>query len=186
MTEPTRSIQPERDLTPPPPPGLDHADAHVEQRASTRTTMGGRTWSPAQIVAGVIGLFLVVIGAVAVLRNGFDSLTGTTVDVAGLTHTTLMGVISILAGAVFLAAAASALSVRSTLTFMGLASLAFGLVVVIEPDRVAQTVGGGTSLGALYIVIGLGSLIAGWVSPTIVQRSSAVRTDHDRTDSNNP
>jgi hypothetical protein len=168
--------------TPPPPPETNQTEARVEQRASSRTTTGGRTWSPAQIVAGAIGLFLLVLGAVAILRGGFDSLTGTTVDVLGFEHTTLMGFVDVLVAAVFLAAAASTMSVRGTLTFLGLLSLGFGLVMVIEPDRLSEWFGGGTSLGALYIVIGLVSLLAGWISPTIVQRRTTVQTDQDRTD----
>ena len=49
-------------------------DPDYASQAESRTVVDRRTWSPSQIVAGVIGLFLTVLGAVAILRVGFESL----------------------------------------------------------------------------------------------------------------
>lgn len=158
-------------------------DEHVEQRETSRAVVDRRVWSPAQFVAGAIGLFLVVLGAVALLRSGFDTLTSPTATVLGYEHTPLMAIISIALGAMFLGAAASTLGVRGTLTFLGLLALGFGLVMAIEPDRMSQWLAGGTSLGVLYIVIGGASLVAGWASPMIVQRRTSSRTGSDTIES---
>jgi hypothetical protein len=176
----------------PPPPTADSPDAprveeHSDVRESVvdrRVSVDKRTWSPAQLVAGAVGLFLVVVGAVALLRGGVETFTSPTSTVLGLTHTPLMAMISIVLGGTFLAAAASTLGVRSTLTFLGLVSLGFGLVVAIEPGATTAWFGGGRPLGALYMVIGAASLIAGWTSPTITshQRTSTRSGSDNRVD----
>ena len=63
-----------------------HESDHTRQ-AEARTVVDRRTWSPSQLVAGLIGLFLTVMGAVAILRVGFESLTGDTTAVLGIEHT---------------------------------------------------------------------------------------------------
>lgn len=184
----------ERNEYPPPPPPSDdrpnghaeehtHAEERTEQRETSRSVVDRRVWSPAQFVAGAIGLFLVVMGAVALLRSGFETFTSPTSTVLGFTHTPLMAIISIVLGAMFLAAAASTLGVRGTLTFVGLLALGFGLVMAIEPGQMSEWLGGGQSMGVLYAIIGGVSLIAGWASPTIAQRRTTTRNNRDRTES---
>lgn len=151
-----------------------HRDEHSEERSTSRTVVGRRMWSPAQLIAGAIGLLLVVVGAVVVLRSGVDSFTGSTVNVVGFEHTTLMGIIHIGAGLMFLGAAA-ALGGRGSLTFISLAALAFGLVVVIEPGSMGEWVGGAPDIGWPYVVIGAVSLLAAWASPTIMQRRTVTK-----------
>jgi hypothetical protein len=168
---------------PPEPVESRHHDEHIEERETSRAVVDRRVWSPAQFVAGGIGLFLIVLGAVALLRSGFETLTAPTATVLGYEHTPLMAMISIVLGVMFLGAAASTLGVRGTLTFLGLLSLGFGLVMAIEPDRTSQWLAGGSSLGLLYAVIGGASLVAGWASPTIVRRRVATRTGHDKIES---
>jgi hypothetical protein len=180
VTERQVNPQPSRQVE-----GLDEQvhDEHVEERETSRSVVDRRVWSPAQLVAGAIGLFLIVVGAVALLRSGFETLTSPTATVLGYQHTPLMAIISIVLGAMFLGAAASTLGVRGTLTFLGLLSLGFGLVMAIEPDRMSQWLAGGSPLGVLYVVIGAASLVAGWASPTIVQRRTSSRMGSDKIES---
>lgn len=167
-----------------PEPRLEERTDVRESVIDTRVSTDRRTWSPAQLVAGAVGLFLVVLGAVALLRSGVETLTSPTSTVLGFVQTPLMAMISILLGAAFLAAAASALGVRGSLKFLGFIALGFGLVVAIEPNATTAWFGGSRTLGVLYMVIGAASLIAGWASPTITshQRTSTV-SGHDRVDS---
>jgi len=152
----------------------DHEHVHeVHQR---RRTVDRRVISPAQIVAGIIGLILVVIGGVALARTGFDSLTGETTSVLGIDHTALMGVIDVVAGLFFLGAAASS-GGRSTLIGLSLGSLAFGAIVAIEPGAFDSALGGGRDLGVLYIVIGAVGLVASLAFPTTVVDRVATQED---------
>ncbi len=159
---------------------------HISQ-AESRTVVDRKTWSPSQIVAGVIGLFLTVMGAVAMLRVGFESLTGGTTAVLGFEHTLLMGVIHLLAGLFFLGAAGTVLGSRSGLTTLGLIALAFGLVYAIEPEPLANALGGDQRIGWLYAVVGAVALLSAWVSPTIqTQRTATARTVDSVTESTLP
>jgi len=152
----------------------DHEHVHeVHQR---RRTVDRRVISPAQIVAGIIGLILVVLGGVALARTGFDSLTGETTSVLGIDHTALMGVIDVVAGLFFLGAAASS-GGRSTLIGLSLGALAFGAIVAIEPGAFDSALGGGRDLGVLYIVIGAVGLVASLAFPTTVVDRVATQED---------
>ncbi len=143
----------------------DHASTHeVHER---RSTAGRRVISPAQIVAGAIGLILLILGGVALARVGFDSLTGATASVVGLDHTTLMALVDIVAGLLFLGAASSA-SGRGSLIGLSLIAVAFGAVVAIEPDAFDSALGGGQDLGILYLILGLVGLVAALAFPTKV------------------
>jgi hypothetical protein len=139
------------------------------------------SWSPAQWVAALIGLFLIVLGAVALLRVGLDSLTGDTAVVWVFEHTALMGIIDLIMGVLFLMVAGSALNGRSGLITLGLLSLAFGLIVAIEPAAMTNYIGGGEQLGWLYAVLGGLSVITAFSSPTVQVRratqATVVQTD---------
>lgn len=155
-----------------------HSHEHDSVRqAETRTVVDRKTWSPSQIVAGVIGLFLTVMGAVATLRVGFESLTGATTSVLGIDHTLLMALLHLVAGLLFLGAAGTVLGSRSGLTTLGLMALAFGLVYAIEPDSLAAALGGDERVGWLYAAVGAIAVLSAWLSPTIqVQRLATART----------
>ena len=102
-------------------PTHDHDETIVvrhDQAAATNAAqvrVSRFAWSPAQWVAAFIGLFLVVMGAVALLRVGLDNLVGDTATVVTFEHTALMGIIDVIIGLFFLGAAGSALANRSGL-----------------------------------------------------------------------
>lgn len=146
----------------------------VADRRAAQIRVSRFSWSPAQWMAALFGLFLVVLGAVALLRVGVDSLTGETATVWMFEHTALMGVIDLVTGVLFLTVAGSTLNSRNGLITLGMLSLAFGLVVAIEPSAMAELIGGDEGLGWLYAIIGGLSVIAAFASPTVnVRRSSA-------------
>ncbi|HEX2421194.1 MAG TPA: hypothetical protein VHL55_06320 [Acidimicrobiia bacterium] len=159
-------------------PNAHEVDA---QNTRDRVVVDRKTWSPAQIVAGGIGLFLTVLGAVAALRIGFDFTASA--SVLGLTHTLLMALIHIVVGIIFLSAAGNALGSRGTMTTLGLVLIAFGLVYGIEGDSLAGALGGDERMGWIYAIVGAVSLLTAWLSPTIhVRREASARrvdTVHD-------
>lgn len=158
-------------------------DPDFSRQTQSKTVVDRKTWSPSQIVAGVIGLFLTVMGAVAILRVGFDSLTGDTTAVLGIEHTLLMAIIHLVAGLFFLGAAGTALGSRSGLTTLGLIALAFGLVYAIEPDSLASALGGDDRVGWLYAVVGAIAILSAWISPTIqTQRHATAQTSETASD----
>ena len=145
--------------------------AIVREGAHTERRVGRRTWSPAQFIAGAIGLFLVVIGGVALARLlPTDSLTGDTVTVLGVGHTTLMAIIAVGLGLLFLVQVGTPFEVQPSLITLGVTTLAFGLIVIIEPDAFDNALALGRTGGWLYSAIGLLAVLAGVVSPTVTSR----------------
>lgn len=145
----------------------DRETTHREERV----THAFRAWSPGQIVAGLIGLLLTVMGGVALARTlPADTITGPTAEVFGVGHTALMGIIAIIVGVVFLSQAASPFAVQRGLVGLGAMTLAFGLIVVIEPTAFDGALGIGRTGGWLYSAIGVVSVITGVASPTVTSR----------------
>jgi hypothetical protein len=146
------------------------AQEPVEYVHTTEVT-ASRAWSPAQIIAGIIGLFLTVMGGVALARLlPASSLTAESTTVIGIEHTVLMAIIAIGVGLLYLAQAGTVFEVQPGMISLGVASLAFGLIVVIEPNAFAGSLGLGEDGGWLYTIIGAVSALAGIVSPTVVSR----------------
>lgn len=142
---------------------------HTEQVRDTHVAPTRRAWSPAQFVAGIIGLVLTVMGGVALARIlPTSSLTAEATTVFGIGHTTLMAIITLGAGLLFLSEAAAPLDVQPGLVFLGVMSLAFGLIVIIEPAAFDGALALGETGGWFYAVIGAVSAVTGMISPTIV------------------
>ena len=150
---------------------MTHRSTHVVHER--RQAVDRRVMSPARVVAGILGVLLLIMGGVALARTGFGSLTGETATVLGFEHTTLMGLIDIVAGLMFLVAAA-AVAVRGQLTGVSLLAAAFGAVMMIEPEALSSALGGGSDLGLVYVVVGLLGLLAAMMFPTRVTEAEAV------------
>jgi hypothetical protein len=143
----------------------DRATERVE------TTAVRHPWSPAQILAGVIGLFMTVLGGVALARLlPTESLTGDTTTVIGMGFTVVMAVITLLLGLVFLGGAGRPSSARQGMISLGIALLAFGIVTFIEPDALGGALGVNETSGIVYSIVGLIAAIAGITSPTLTSR----------------
>jgi hypothetical protein len=135
------------------------------------TSVARHPWSPAQYFAGIVGLFMTVVGGVAIARLlPTDSLTGETTTVIGMGFTILMAVITLLLGVVFLGGAGRPTEARSGMISLGVALLALGIVILIEPDALGGALGVTQTSGVVYSILGLVAAIAGIASPTVVTR----------------
>lgn len=145
-----------------------------------------RAWSPGQIVAGLAGFALIVLGGIALARLGLSTpLTGESTEVAGVGATRLWAIIEIILGVVLLSVAASPYRVRGSLVTLGLLFAAFGLVVAVEPDPFVEPLGVDQQAGIIWVIAGLVLVVVGWLSPTVVssqQRRAVVRDDAERID----
>jgi hypothetical protein len=152
-------------------PAVEHV---ASQQAAKQVRVSRFSWSPAQWVAAIVGLLFVVMGAVALLRVGLP-ITGETATVLAFEHTSLMGIIDVILGLIFMGLAGSAANSRRGLITIGMVCLALGLITAIEPDAIAEFTGGDPALGWLYAVIGLVSVVTAFASPTVasVRRSSS-------------
>lgn len=141
------------------------------------------TWTPAQIFAIILGVTYLVLGGVALLRTGAaDSIFAPQAQVAGLTYTPLLGVVEVIFGLLLLGTGASPRSVQGVV-FLGVAAIAFGLLLVIEPTAFQDSIAAGRAHGWFYVVTGGIAALVGLVSPVVTRRSitSFVR-DYDTRD----
>lgn len=152
-------------------------EEHEISRRQRRVSVGRRAFDPAQIVAGILGLILVIVGGVAIARVGFDSFTEETTTVGGFDMTLLMAVINLVVGLLFLGVAARTFDVRGSLIALGTLALAFGAIAAIEPDPFVTYLGEGRDLGIAYLLIGVVSLIAGLTTRTVVTTERSVVDD---------
>ncbi len=152
---------------------MDYERSELETTDREARVSAWWSWSPAQFVAGIVGLVLTVMGGVALARLlPTSSLTSETTTVLAVGHTPLMAIITLGLGLLYLAEAGMPFDVQPGLVFLGVMVLAFGLIVVIEPAAFDGALGLGESGGWFYTVVGFISVVAGIVSPTAVSRRS--------------
>jgi hypothetical protein len=135
---------------------------------STNTPAGDRTvvrttdeaarnrWphvSVSSLLAGAVGVLLLVMGILALARTGIpaDDLTTPAVAIGPFTRTALMGLIEIVAGMLALAAAAD--RAVGGAAFLGVIAGVFGIVWIIEPGAFNSALGVGTTTGWFYVII---------------------------------
>ena len=127
------------------------------------------------IVGGAIGVLLLVIGLVTLARTGVptESFTDPATTVGPFARTPLMGIIEILIGVLMISAAAG--GDASSVMALGLVSLVFGLVWMIEPGAFGDLLGIGRETAVLYLIIAVACLLTGllgggWRRERIVER----------------
>ncbi len=154
------------------------------EHVSSDRVIDRRAWSPGQIVAGLVGFALIVLGGIALARLGLSTpVTGEVAEVAGVTATRLWAGVEIVLGLILLGIAASPYAVRGGLVTMGLLFAAFGLVVAVEPDPFVEPLGVDSGSGIVWLVIGVVLVLVGWLSPTVIssqRRSAVTRDESDR------
>jgi hypothetical protein len=143
-------------------------DREVVRDEHTQVAWG--PWSPAQLVAGGIGLFLTVLGGIALARTGLGDMTSPETTVLGFGHTPLMAIIEIGFGVLLMLDAANAFASRGMLIGFGALAAAFGLIIVIEPGAFQDWLGVSRANGWLYVGLGAGAFVLGSLSPVFTRR----------------
>lgn len=145
----------------------------MQHERRTERSVDRRAWSPGQIVAGLVGFLLIVLGGIALARMGFTgSITGESTEILGVSATRLWAIIEIVLGLILLGIAASPYRVRGGLVTFGLLAAAFGLIVAVEPDAFSEPLGSTQTTGVIWLAVGLIMVVVGWLSPTVVTEQS--------------
>jgi hypothetical protein len=145
----------------------NNESVHVRERAA---------WSPAQIVAVVAGLVLVVVGGIGLSKAGlhFHDIPLTRVQAAGMGFTSLSALVQLVAGVLILGGGAYPDTAKSTMGVFGVGLLAFGLVVAISTTPFYTEWGFVRANGVFYAIVGAILLVAAAVSPIFASRSRVV------------
>lgn len=147
----------------------------IEQREGRRVrTVRHVEWSPAQIVGVAAGLFLTVLGGVALARSGanFSNIPATHVMAAGLPFTCLSATVTLVAGVLILGGSLHPAAAKVVMGLFGVVMLAFGLIVAIAPTRFTNMWGYDQSSGVMMAIVGAVMLIASAASPIFTARHS--------------
>jgi hypothetical protein len=128
-------------------------------------------WSPAQIVAVIIGAGFVILGIAALARTGVptEHITSPHEEVLGFRHSPLLGLIEIGFGALLVVAGVIPGAARSLMALLGVISAAFGVVLLVDiaPDRLHRWLGVGDPYGWMVLVVGVVLLVAAFFSPDV-------------------
>jgi hypothetical protein len=109
--------------------------------------------SPAQIITGLAGIVVLVIGLITLAKGGLNgSITDPVVSVAGFDHTPLLGLIEAVFGLLLLGSALW--GSRASGAFFGVLMVVAGIVIVVTPSSFASTLAAESSYGWFLIVVG--------------------------------
>jgi hypothetical protein len=143
----------------------------AEERVAEREILYRSSWSPAQIVALIAGVFFIVMGGIALARGGFGDFTAH-VEVGGFHHTPVLGLVELLLGILLLAMGAIPGVDRTGLIFLGALFFAFGLVLAFQGESFHGLLATHSNNGWLYVLIGGILLIVALVAPVILEDRS--------------
>jgi vacuolar-type H+-ATPase subunit I/STV1 len=148
-------------------------------RADTvEETIRGRHWSPAQIVALVVGVAAVVFGIVALAKTGIhgDELRSPHREVWSFHHTPLLAVVEIGFGVLLVLASVSPGASRAFSALLGALAVTFGVLIVADawPARMHRWFGVHHRNGWLFVITGGVVVIAGLVLPTFTRPETRV------------
>jgi hypothetical protein len=152
----------------------------LRRRRNPRPVVRRRTkvWSPAQLVAGLIGVASLVLGSFAIARTGLNThrLSSPHVSVATLHHTPLLALCELAFGLLMLWAAFMRLLGRGFMALLGLAVLGLGVVTVADlwTARLHHWLGVSHRNGWLFILVGGLSFLTGLFVPALRTRRKVI------------
>jgi hypothetical protein len=117
----------------------------------------------------VAGLFLAVMGGVVLARTGlaFHHLSTTHTQMAGLSHTSLSGLIELIVGVLLIGTGAVPGGARGLVVWFGVLLLGAGWVIAIQPSAFRDSLGYQESNGLLFVIIGGVLLLGSMASPVL-------------------
>lgn len=131
----------------------------------------GYVWSPAQAVAVILGIGAIVFGALALAETGLDlgHVDEPHESVLSFHTTPLLGLAEIAWGVLMVIAGLRPVAGRALMTLLGAAATALGALVVLDawPNRLHDALGVHDRNGWLFLAAGVVTLIAAFVLPVV-------------------
>jgi hypothetical protein len=153
---------------------IEHRDVvdTGDTKRETRVSASRFVFSPGQIIAGVLGVILGLIGVIAIARAGIDgSLNVPVVQVAGTDQSAMLGLFEFAAGLVLVLAALSA-STRGLIAFVGVVMLIGGVVIGAASTEILQDIGTSQGTGWAIAVGGVIAIVAASLGRLVRTRRS--------------
>lgn len=151
---------------------------HHHQHVETPLGRGDRTvstsrFSPGQLIGGIVGVIMGVVGIFTVINAGIDStMNEPLANSFGLHQSAAVGLAEIVLGLLILVTAAS-IAYRGAMGFFGALSLIGGVVIVAATSQILKTVGSDRSTGWFAIILGA-VVIAASLLPSFVHSTDRI------------
>ncbi len=130
-------------------------------------------FEPDAIIAGLVGLALLLMGLIVVTRGGFDGeMSDPVFEVLGFTHTTTLGLIEVGLGLCLLIAGAT--RSRSGAAFFGAVLGIAGFVGAVQNDSFNDSLALESSMGWLAVVAGVVVVLTALMLPRFGRRSTVI------------
>ena len=143
-----------------------------DERVDRRVTTSRFVFSPGQIIAGILGLVMAVIGAITMSRAGVDStLNQPIVHVAGLDQSAMVGAIELGLGLLLVLGSLS-VAARGLIVFVGVIMVIGGVVVGSAGPRILHDLGTVQHTGWMVMVGGIIAIAAGCLGYVVHTRRS--------------
>jgi hypothetical protein len=131
------------------------------------------SFAPDSVVAAVVGLFLLLVGLLAITRAGFDGpLNSPVVSVLGFTHTTTLGLMEIIIGGCLLISGAT--RSRSAALFFGSVLGIASFVGAVQTESFQNNLALESGFAWLLVFGGLAVVLAALLLPRYMQRTTVV------------
>lgn len=145
----------------------------TEPTVAQSDQMVSRSWSSfsaSQVIHGLCGFVLIIMGALAVANGGFGSpINDQTSNVLGIQHTTVIGLVEIGVGLLLIIAALTP-SGRYFGGFIGALLIVAGFILIAGTDKLLSDLHTERALGWVALVLGVLSLIAAFLPERVASR----------------
>jgi hypothetical protein len=149
----------------------------VAPSVAQSTQVVRRSWnafSLSQVLHGLCGFVLVLLGAVAIARGGFDGNVGQqTTEVLGIKMTTVLGLVELAAGLLLLIAALTP-SAKPFGGFIGVLLIVGGVVIIAGSQELLNDLHTEPALGWIALILGVISLVAAFLPEQVSARREYV------------
>lgn len=152
-------------------PSLQPLQSPVQSRQVLKTS--ATRFAPDAILAGLVGLVILIVGLLASIRGGFaGDMSKPVINVLGFTHTTTLGLIEVLLGACLLTAGAT--RSRSGGLFFGAILGIGGFVGAVQTVSFHKSLALESGLAWLFVVAGVAIVLAVLLLPRFSSNSTTI------------
>ena len=153
-------------------PAAQVAPVAVVSGGQVRRAYASR-FAPDAVIASIAGLVILVVGLIAIIRNGFDGpMSDPHLEVLGFTHTTTLGLIEIAIGAALLISGAT--RSRSGEIFFGSVLGIAGFVGAVQTKSFTKSLALESSMAWLAVLAAVVVVLAALLLPRYARSSTII------------